>query len=144
MGIIITAIYGYNICVLIPRLIPAEKIPGQISEIALKTEPEKFAVKKIPYKKMNGRNIFLPPHFKRRKKAKPAPASKPVNIYELNGIIPDKHNPTAILMNTKTKNTIIAGKGQTLDDGKTRLIEIKNNLVVIERENEKAELRIKR
>jgi len=101
-------------------------------------------VKKIPYKKMNGRNIFLPPNFKRREKPKPAPAAKPVNIYELNGIIPDKHNPTAILMNTKTKNTIIAGKGQTLDDGKTRLIEIKNNLVVIEKENEKEELRIKR
>ncbi|MEA2082068.1 MAG: hypothetical protein U9O97_04960 [Elusimicrobiota bacterium] len=144
LGILITAIYGYNICVLIPRLIPSEKIPGNILQTASKTEPGKFAVKKIPYKKMNGRNIFLPPNFKRRKRTKPAPAPKPVNIYELNGIIPDSHNPTAILMNTKTKSTIIAGSGQMLDDGKTRLVEIKNNFVIIERENEKEELRIKR
>lgn len=143
LGITITAIYGYNIATIISRLLPSKKISGQIAVIVPKKGHEEFAVKKIPYNRMNPRNVFIPPNFKRKEKPKTVVAPKPVNIYELNGIIPDSHNPTAILINTKTKNTIIAGKGQILDDGKTKLIDIKNNFVIIERENENEELQIK-
>ena len=143
LAVILTAIYGYNIAVIIPRLLPSKKISLPPRATEPKTEPAQFTAKTIPYQKTNPRNIFLPPNFKRREKPKAAPAPKPANIYELNGIIPDSRNPTAILINTKTKNTIIAGRGQLLDDGKTRLIEIKTGFVIIEREREKEELQIK-
>jgi len=143
LGIALVGIYGYNLYILIPRLVSTKQIPHQSPVKKSEKEKEKFIIKKIPYEKMNPRNIFLPPDFKPSGKTRPIP-SKHINNYELNGIIPDKNNPTAILVNTKTKNTIIVTIGQLLDDGKTKLIEIKDNHVIIEKENKRQQLQIKR
>jgi len=145
----VLGIYSYDIYLLLSYLkFKKEKEIKKFKSLSRIKKPTEIRKKITPitekrhYKKMNPRNIFLPPDFKLTKKQKKKFEDMGV-IYELTGVIPDKRRPIAILINTKTKNTILATTGQTLDDGETKLMEIGNNFVILEKRKKKKRLPIK-